>query len=532
MAFRTQKISQMTPKGSDLEATDLLEVSTIESGSYVTRSITGQEIIDAAVGNVDWGDIGGTLSDQTDFNTALSGKVPTTRTLTINGTTQDLSADRTFTISTGLTVGTTPIASGTVGRVLFQGTGNVLQQSTNLFWDGTNNRLGIGTSTPLVRAHVVYDDNTFLNGLYVQNTSVLSSSYTGIGLQDAGGSVRAGFQFIPSTFSAAQLQNTVIFASTTQSKLGFIANSGAIGATAQDIYFSTLGSNTTYQMQIKGNGNVQIGTNTDGGFKLDVNGTARVQDLLDVAGTNGRLIFRAPELSTRLNGVHWTNSTNTGSYGYIALSGGTGEMRMFTSGSYFPTFYSNGSERMRIATTGNVLINTTTDAGFKLDVNGTARVSDNFSLGSGTGAFDIDLNKSKGSGVWGSIRNTLASSYSAINLGTNASASKLTIYSFGSSYSSTGQYQANKSLLEVVGDLFVTASNFIFYSGSVGVGTTTPNASALMDIASTSKGFLPPRMTTTQKNAIASPAAGLVVYDTTLAKLCVYTTTWETITSL
>lgn len=48
MAFRTQKISQMTPKGSDLEATDLLEVSTIESGSYVTRSITGQEIIDAA----------------------------------------------------------------------------------------------------------------------------------------------------------------------------------------------------------------------------------------------------------------------------------------------------------------------------------------------------------------------------------------------------------------------------------------------------------------------------------------------------
>jgi len=51
MAFRTQKISQMTPKGADLEATDLLEVSTLESGSYVTRSITGQEIIDAASGS-------------------------------------------------------------------------------------------------------------------------------------------------------------------------------------------------------------------------------------------------------------------------------------------------------------------------------------------------------------------------------------------------------------------------------------------------------------------------------------------------
>jgi len=57
-------------------------------------------------------------------------------------------------------------------------------------------------------------------------------------------------------------------------------------------------------------------------------------------------------------------------------------------------------------------------------------------------------------------------------------------------------------------------------------------ASAVLQADSTSRGFLPPRMTTTQKNAIATPAAGLMVYDTTLNKLCVYTTAWETITSL
>jgi hypothetical protein len=62
--------------------------------------------------------------------------------------------------------------------------------------------------------------------------------------------------------------------------------------------------------------------------------------------------------------------------------------------------------------------------------------------------------------------------------------------------------------------------------------TTSSVASALFQLSSTTKGFLPPRMTTTQKNAISSPAAGLVVYDTTLAKLCVYTTAWETITSV
>jgi hypothetical protein len=40
-------------------------------------------------------------------------------------------------------------------------------------------------------------------------------------------------------------------------------------------------------------------------------------------------------------------------------------------------------------------------------------------------------------------------------------------------------------------------------------------------------------MTTTQKNAIVSPAAGLMVFDTTLAKLSVYSgVAWETITSL
>jgi hypothetical protein len=46
----------------------------------------------------------------------------------------------------GITVGTTAIASGTVGRVLFEGTGNVVQQDSTLFWDNTNKRLGVGAT--------------------------------------------------------------------------------------------------------------------------------------------------------------------------------------------------------------------------------------------------------------------------------------------------------------------------------------------------------------------------------------------------
>lgn len=59
-------------------------------------------------------------------------------------------------------------------------------------------------------------------------------------------------------------------------------------------------------------------------------------------------------------------------------------------------------------------------------------------------------------------------------------------------------------------------------SGSVGVGTSAPAASAIMHLSSTTQGFLPPQMKNSEMNAIASPATGLVVYDITNNKLTVY----------
>jgi hypothetical protein len=58
--------------------------------------------------------------------------------------------------------------------------------------------------------------------------------------------------------------------------------------------------------------------------------------------------------------------------------------------------------------------------------------------------------------------------------------------------------------------------SFVLISGfaQTGIGTTTPDASAKLDITSTTKGLLVPRMTSTQKAAISSPANGLLVYQT------------------
>jgi len=58
----------------------------------------------------------------------------------------------------------------------------------------------------------------------------------------------------------------------------------------------------------------------------------------------------------------------------------------------------------------------------------------------------------------------------------------------------------------------------ILFSGiaqaQVGIGTTTPDASAALDITNTGKGMLIPRLTSAQRTGISSPATGLLVYQT------------------
>ena len=65
-------------------------------------------------------------------------------------------------------------------------------------------------------------------------------------------------------------------------------------------------------------------------------------------------------------------------------------------------------------------------------------------------------------------------------------------------------------------------NDYVLFGGQIGIGTTTPAGSAALDITSTTNGFLPPRMTTAQRNLIGAPAAGLTVYNTNTGALEVY----------
>lgn len=78
---------------------------------------------------------------------------------------------------------------------------------------------------------------------------------------------------------------------------------------------------------------------------------------------------------------------------------------------------------------------------------------------------------------------------------------------------------------------FMKSSKSLIINGGSEAGFTA-ESSALLQLDNTGRGFLPPRMTSIQKDAISSPAEGLQIYDTTLHKICFYNgSAWETLIS-
>jgi hypothetical protein len=68
--------------------------------------------------------------------------------------------------------------------------------------------------------------------------------------------------------------------------------------------------------------------------------------------------------------------------------------------------------------------------------------------------------------------------------------------------------------------------------GSVGIGNASPDASALLDMTSITQGFLPPRMTDTQRDSILSPAHGLIIFNITTNRINYYNgSSWHAVSS-
>jgi hypothetical protein len=233
--------------------------------------------------------------------------------------------------------------------------------------------------------------------------------------------------------------------------------------------------------------------------------------------------------SININGTVGATTANTGVFTTATANSFIPNLSTVpTNGMYLPAantvgFATNSSEKVRVDSTGNVGIGLTSPSSY--GILATAGNINNLATALGTAdaaTVSILNNNVGGLGVRASLsmniasigKSVIAGYYAAFN-GSNDIGTGL---QFGTQTNAAGGTVERMRINQL---------------GNVGIGTTTPSASAILDVQSTTKGVRMPNMTTTQKNAIASPAAGLMVFDTTLSKLCVYSgIAWETITSI
>ena len=192
-----KKISQLTAKAAGLAATDLIEISESDgSGGYVSKSVTGTNVLSSKQDTL----VSGTNIKTVNSTTLLgAGDVVVQATLvsgtnikTINSTTLlgagDLPVQATLVSGTNiktinstsilgsgdLAVSTTP--SGVAGAIQFSDGSAFSSDATNLSFDNTNDRLGVGQSTPTARVHIKGAGATnATTSLLVHNSSNVAS---------------------------------------------------------------------------------------------------------------------------------------------------------------------------------------------------------------------------------------------------------------------------------------------------------------------------------------------------------------------
>lgn len=203
--------------------------------------------------------------------------------------------------------------------------------------------------------------------------------------------------------------------------------------------------------------------------------------------------------------LYTSNDVNSNYFvGNIAGSNASPVFRAATGyGILFPSLNSvaistASAERLRVDASGNVGIGTSAPTE-KLDINGAIQIRGARVGNSGEGGF-LDY-----------------------------SAGKFRFLSQGQTNTTAGEFLFTVRELDFGGSVDAL---YIGNTGNIGIGTTTNVASSKLTIQSTTQGFLSPRMTTAQKNAISSPATGLLVYDTDLLSLYQYNgTAWTAVGS-
>ena len=272
--------------------------------------------------------------------------------------------------------------------------------------------------------------------------------------------------------------------------------------------------NNNYNVQVSDRNIVLTGTTTDLYKPTSINNKSL--SFINNTGNTGNL------------SMYWDHGqAKVGLFSVASGSWGKGDFRIAVLNTTDATIVSTTHTRFMITgDTYNVLIGTTTDAGYKLDVNGTARFTGNVSLGSPNVNDKLE--------VYGNILirandrirlagtsdgNTAIYAASAVNITANVRQNGFGTFdvTFGALGSQTRVFRVNDH---------TGHANVV-----IGLNAVS-SASAVLQADSTTQGFLPPRLTTAQILAIASPAEGLQVYNTDLKTICFYNgTAWQRVTA-
>ena len=298
-------------------------------------------------------------------------------------------------------------------------------------------------------------------------------------------------------------------------------------ATNNALNIGTATIQSTYLLNVNGSSQITIPSGVTATYALTINspsGSNLSNGILIGGGYigNGCIVFNTNG-SGHPYGVYNTSGSNVS-----AMLGGTvSSMCNLTTTSYSLINYSGGILTPSGVNSGGITVNDSSTTPYAFSANRT------------------------GSGVFRTYNQVMNSVTFLASTPNNSTLISSYYYSAGNGSVWTQMYEANQFGAILIDNTYlsgaVTKTAFIWSTTSVGVlgermrlvgdslliNTTSPDSSSILSIVSNTKGVLLPRMTTTQKTSITSPATGLVLYDTTLNKLCVFTgTVWETVTSV
>jgi len=382
--------------------------------------------------------------------------------------------------------------------------------SNNLLTITTTGLVGVGTATPNTSAVKTFNK-------LIDVASVTDSEIIGLNLKvlDGINNRRVGF-FLDDATGDYGFDST--------------ASSGTPNFVIQSV-----GSE---KMRVTSGGNVGIGL-TSPSSRLDIatEGTSSTAAITGY-GTSSAGFFNAraargtiaaPTASQIYDNL---GGFNVGGYGATAFAGSRLSIRGFAAenwtdaaqGTYWsflttPAGTASAVEVMRLNSSGNLGLGTTNPL-VRLDIVGTA--ANQFRISDTTADATQKLSYISGRHYTNAQADVLQI------LGGNAVSANTMSYGGGSgSMNSVTEHRFYTGATNTT--LTGTQRMTINSAGNVGIGVTSPNANAILDVTSTTKAFMPPRMTTAQKNSVATPTAGMVVYDTDMKGISFYNgTAWTT----